>query len=100
MQIVDLRPDDMSAISQVAALTGRGFCDQTGLKRGRTWNRLWREVRKSFAEGHISRVALDEDGAVLEFARWGISQYDGHIWELHPLVVRVIQQRKGIGRAL
>ncbi len=98
MQIVDLRPDDMSAISQVAALLVEGFATN--------WPEAWpnlesalEEVRESFAEGHISRVALDEDGAVLGWIG-GISQYDGHIWELHPLVVRVIQQRKGIGRAL
>ena len=29
-----------------------------------------------------------------------MSQYDGNVWELHPLVVRVSQQGKRIGRAL
>ena len=30
----------------------------------------------------------------------GISQYDGSVWELHPLVVRSEYRRKGIGRTL
>jgi aminoglycoside 6'-N-acetyltransferase I len=98
MQIVDLRPDDMSAIYQVATLLVEGFATN--------WPEAWpnlesalEEVRDSFEADRISRIALDEDGTVLGWIG-GISQYDGHIWELHPLVVRVNQQRKGIGRAL
>ena len=30
----------------------------------------------------------------------GISKYDGHVWELHPLVVAPQHQRHGIGCAL
>ena len=30
----------------------------------------------------------------------GIKQYDGNVWELHPLVVRSDCRGKGIGRAL
>jgi aminoglycoside 6'-N-acetyltransferase I len=98
MQIVDLRPDNMSAISQVAALLVEGFATN--------WPEAWpnltsalEEVRESFETDRISRIALDEDGTVYGWIG-GIRQYDGHIWELHPLVVRVNQQRKGIGRAL
>ena len=57
------------------------------------------EVRASFAVRRISRVARAEDGTVLGWIG-GISQYHGHVWELHPLVVRVSQQGQGIGRAL
>lgn len=98
MYIVDLRPEDTAAISQVAALLVEGFATN--------WPEAWpnlasalEEVQESFAEGRISRVAFDEDGVVLGWID-GMSQYDGHIWELHPLVVRVNQQGKGIGRAL
>ena len=98
MHIVDLRPEDTSTISQVAALLVEGFAIN--------WPEAWpdmesalEEVRESFAEGRISRVALNEDGTV---SGWigGISQYNGYVWELHPLVVRVSQQGKGIGHAL
>jgi aminoglycoside 6'-N-acetyltransferase I len=98
MHIVDLRADNDSAIRQVAALLVEGF--------GTNWPGSWpdlesalEEVRESFAAGRISRVALDEDGTVLGWVA-GISQYRGHVWELHPLVVRVSLQGKGIGRAL
>jgi aminoglycoside 6'-N-acetyltransferase I len=98
MHIVDLRSDDVAAIRQVAALLMEGFATN--------WPEAWpnmesalEEVGESFAAGRISRVALDEEGTVLGWID-GISQYRGHVWELHPLVVRVSQQGKGIGRAL
>jgi aminoglycoside 6'-N-acetyltransferase I len=98
MHIVNLRPDDEEAIRQVAALLVEGFAAN--------WPEAWpdlesalEEVRESFAVGRISLVALDEDGMVLGWIG-GISHYRGHVWELHPLVVRVNQQGKGIGRAL
>src|SRR5213592_2017244 len=98
MRIIDLVSTDESAIQQVAALLVEGFAIN--------WQGAWpdmesavEEVRESFAAGHISRIAVDEDGTVLGWIG-GISQYRGHVWELHPLVVRVSQQRKGIGRAL
>jgi aminoglycoside 6'-N-acetyltransferase I len=98
VQIVDLRADDELAIHQVAALLVEGFAtDFPG-----SWPDLesaLEEVRASFADGRISRVALDEDGTVLGWIG-GISQYRGHVWELHPLVVRVSHRGQGIGCAL
>ena len=98
MHIVDLRSDHKSALHQVATLLVEGFATN--------WPEAWpnmesalEEVRESFAAGRISRVALDEDGTVLGWIG-GINQYRGHVWELHPLVVRVSQQGQGIGRAL
>jgi len=57
------------------------------------------EVHESFGESRISRIAVDERGGVLGWIG-GISQYRGHVWELHPLVVSVAHQGQGIGRAL
>jgi aminoglycoside 6'-N-acetyltransferase I len=98
MEIVDLRAEDESAIQQVAALLVEGFATN--------WPEAWpdldsalEEVRESFGKARISRVARAEDGTVLGWIG-GISQYRGHVWELHPLVVRVSQQGQGIGRAL
>jgi aminoglycoside 6'-N-acetyltransferase I len=98
MHIVDLRADNRVAIHQVAALLVDGFAAN--------WPEAWpdldtarKEVQVSFEAGRISRVACAENGNVLGWIG-GISQYRGHVWELHPLVVRVSQQGKGIGRAL
>ena len=51
------------------------------------------------AVDRILRVALDAEGNV---AGWigGNLQYDGLVWELHPLVVKSDLQGTGIGRAL
>ena len=56
-------------------------------------------MRAAFAAGRISRIAQDEDGTALGWIG-GISQYQGHVWELHPLVVRISHRGQGIGRAL
>jgi aminoglycoside 6'-N-acetyltransferase I len=47
----------------------------------------------------ISRVALDGHGMAVGWIG-AIKHYNGHTWELHPLVVKLDQQRRGIGRAL
>jgi aminoglycoside 6'-N-acetyltransferase I len=98
MHIRDLRPDDAALIHQVAALLVESFREY--------WPDAWptlevalAEVHESFADGRLSRVALDENGALLGWTG-GISQYDGHVWELHPLVVVPAVRRRGIGRAL
>ena len=56
-------------------------------------------VREAMRDGNIMRMALDDAGALLGWIA-GAPQYDGHVWELHPLVVTPDQQRHGIGRAL
>jgi aminoglycoside 6'-N-acetyltransferase I len=57
------------------------------------------EVKESLADDRISRVAVDEFGTVLGWIG-GIQQYSGHVWELHPLMVKKQYQRQGIGRLL
>jgi aminoglycoside 6'-N-acetyltransferase I len=98
MKIIDLTPTDEEAIQQVAALLVAGFKDH--------WPAAWpdrddamEEVNESFGKDRISRVAFDENGKVLGWIG-GISQYEGNVWELHPLVVHPDHHRHGIGRAL
>lgn len=57
------------------------------------------EVRASLAPEHLSRVARDDTGTVLGWIG-AAPQYDGHVWELHPLAVLPARQGQGIGRAL
>ncbi len=94
----DLTADDAPAIEQVAAMLVSGFADH--------WPDAWpdldaarAEVRESFGDGRISRVAVDERETVLGWIG-GIAEYHGRVWELHPLVVRPDRQGQGIGRAL
>ena len=98
MHIVDLHPENETAIEQVAWLLVEGFATH--------WPEAWpdmesalEEVRESFGANRISRIAVDENGTVLGWVG-GISQYRGRVWELHPLVVSIRHQGQGIGRAL
>jgi aminoglycoside 6'-N-acetyltransferase I len=57
------------------------------------------EVLESFSADRISRVAVDADGLVLGWIG-AIREYDGLVWQLHPIVVDETQRRHGVGRAL
>ncbi len=98
MKIIDLHADNKVAIQQIAELLVEAFKEN--------WPEAWpdmdsalSEVGESFEPDRLSRVALADDGTVLGWVG-GIRQYDGHVWELHPLVVRPNRHRQGIGRAL
>lgn len=98
MKIIDLTPDRGDLIEQVARMLVEGFKEH--------WPEAWpdmesarSEVRQSFEEGRISRVAVDESGNAVGWIG-GIPQYDGNVWELHPIVVSGDVRGKGIGRAL
>ncbi|MBD2000800.1 GNAT family N-acetyltransferase [Leptolyngbya sp. FACHB-541] len=98
MQTIDLQPDMEEAIAQTATLLIEGFRQH--------WKTAWTdldsaltEVRESFGEDRINRIAVDQSGKVLGWIG-GIEQYDGKVWELHPLVVDAAHQGQGIGRSL
>lgn len=57
------------------------------------------EVGEMIDPERICRAAVDEAGEVIGWIG-GIPEYDGLVWELHPLVVRPDWQGQGIGRAL
>ena len=96
MEINDLSPNDEEAIAQVARIVVEAFRDHTP-----SWPDLASadaEVRESFAEDRLSRVAR-VDGVVVGWIG-GVREYDGHAWELHPLAVDPARQGEGVGRAL
>jgi aminoglycoside 6'-N-acetyltransferase I len=57
------------------------------------------EIRMILDKGFI-RLALDDEGSTVLGWIGGLPEYDGNVWELHPLVVLPDRQRQGIGRAL
>jgi len=98
MRIIDLSPNDEGSIRQTARLLFEAFKEH--------WPNAWptidaalEEVRESFDDDRISRVALDSDGAILGWIG-AIKMYNGHVWELHPLAVSPRAQGRGVGRAL
>ena len=98
MQIVTLSPDDERAIKQVAKLLIEGFKAHAP----HAWQDMaaaLEEVRESFGEDRISRIALDQSGEIVGWIG-GLSLYDGNVWEIHPLVVKPSRQGTGIGRQL
>ena len=98
MKISDLTPENTPAIEQVAQLLVAGF-RETGSASWRNMGEAIVEVRDSLLPGRISRIAVDEQRVVLGWIG-GIEEYDGNVWELHPLVVRQDCQRQGVGRTL
>lgn len=97
MSIIDLQSGHEKFIAQVAAMLVEAFAHFPD-----TWSTLEEaraEVLESFAPERISRVALDENGDAVGWVG-GIPQYDGNVYELHPLAIKPSHQRQGIGRAL
>jgi aminoglycoside 6'-N-acetyltransferase I len=95
--IVDLPADRGDLLQQTARLLYESFRDVTPAWPDMVSAR--REVSLSLEDGKICRVMLDGDGQV---KGWAGAQphYDGHVWELHPLVVAESQRNKGYGRVL
>jgi aminoglycoside 6'-N-acetyltransferase I len=97
MQITHLNPEDTTAIEQAASILLNCFGH---LPSGYpTLEEALEEVHASFAPDRISRIATDDSGTVLGWIG-GIQQYDGNVWELHPLVVKSDCRGQGIGRSL
>lgn len=98
MQIKTLQKEDEKYILQAAQLLVDGF-------KG-NWPHAWpdleaalEEVYECLSADRICRIAVDENDNVLGWIG-GISQYDGNVWELHPLVVDINHRKKGIGKLL
>lgn len=98
MKIINLDVHNHTMVTQVAEMLVAGFAEH--------WPDAWPELDDALEEieamaqpERISRVAVDADGTALGWIG-GIPEYDGNVWELHPLVVRPDMQGKGIGRAL
>ncbi len=98
IHIIDLPADDAAVHLAIAEMLVVAFAD-TGATAWPDVEAGLAEVREALDPERINRVAVDETGAVLGWVG-GIPQYEGNVWELHPLVVAPAHQRRGIGRAL
>jgi aminoglycoside 6'-N-acetyltransferase I len=98
MQIIDLTAEHDRYVQQAAHLLVIGFREH--------WPNAWPTMDEALAEmqealkpDRVCRAAILDDQVV----GWigGLDGgYDGHVWELHPLVVHPDYQGRGIGRAL
>ncbi len=98
MKIITLTKEHDQLIQQAAQLLVDAFREH--------WAEAWSTLEEGLQEVHemleaerICRAALDDDGNLLGIIG-GIPQYDGHVWELHPLAVQPAAQDKGIGKTL
>lgn len=97
-KIITLSPIDENLIGQAAQLLVDAFREH--------WSEAWttykegmQELQEMLESERICRAAIDDDGNLLGIIG-GIPQYDGHVWELHPIAVQPHLQGQGIGRAL
>jgi GNAT superfamily N-acetyltransferase len=94
MQIISLADATGELGQQAARLLVEGFPGPYGWP---TLERATEEVSNVLSEGFALGAARD---GVLSGWIGGLPQYDGHVCELHPLVVATEQRRRGIGRML
>ena len=96
MQIIPL-PDNENIHRQMAELLVIGF--SVHWNAWETIDEALEEIQMVSKEGFIL-VALDDTGETVLGWIGGLPEYDGNVWELHPMVVRTDYQKQGIGRAL
>jgi aminoglycoside 6'-N-acetyltransferase I len=92
--ITDLALEDDAMQDQATALLVDEFDTPHGWPdMARARDEVARVLREGFARAAV-------DGADLLGWIGGVPEYDGRVWELHPMVVRRTHQRRGIGRSL
>jgi aminoglycoside 6'-N-acetyltransferase I len=94
--IEDLTATDEAHVEAAAWLLHKAFAP---LGAWTTMAEAQQEVAESFGADRISRIAVDDDGTLLGWIG-AIREYDGLVWQLHPIVVDEAQRRRGVGRAL
>lgn len=98
MRIVTVSPDDTDRIEQMARMLTVSF-REVAPTAWTTIGEAHESVREVLHEG-FARAALDDaSGALLGWVG-GLPEYDGNVWELHPLVVDPAAQGQGVGQAL
>ena len=93
LKILDLKQENEIWISQISEMLNDAFDEH----QRNTWKD---EIYKSFDSERISRVVINEETNIVLGWIGGINQYNGKVWELHPLVVKKEYRKKNIGTAL
>ncbi|HHT28629.1 MAG TPA: GNAT family N-acetyltransferase [Firmicutes bacterium] len=96
--ITTLSADNQRMIEQAAGLLVEGF--RTFAPNA--WPNMsiaLEEVHSMLGSDRVCLAAIDAQGTILGWIG-GIRQYEGFVWELHPLIVAEKQRGKGIGTAL
>src|SRR5688500_8455709 len=94
MTIIDLAQSSENTREQAATMLvddfaePRGWPDLASARDG-----VARVISEGFARGAM-------DGEILVGWIGALPEYHGRVWELHPMVVRREQRRRGIGRVL
>jgi aminoglycoside 6'-N-acetyltransferase I len=98
LHICSLVSENEARLKEVAQMLREGF-NECWPDAYPNMESAMQDVRASLDEDRISRVAVTPNG---ELRGWigAAPQYRGHVWELHPLVVKKGYHRQGIGRAL
>jgi aminoglycoside 6'-N-acetyltransferase I len=94
MQIVDLANQSDQVVHHAATLLVEEFDEPRGWP---TVAMAREEVARVVSDGFARAMMAGE--AMLGWVG-GLPEYEGRVWELHPIVVRREQRRRGIGRAL
>jgi aminoglycoside 6'-N-acetyltransferase I len=98
MKIVTLTKGQGHLVQQAAQLLVAAFHAHWA-EAWPTLNEGLQELDEMLEAERICRAALDDNGNLLGVIG-GIPQYDGRVWELHPLAVQPNMQGKGIGKSL
>jgi aminoglycoside 6'-N-acetyltransferase I len=92
--VADLALEPETVREQAAALLVEAFPEPPGWP---TMPEALEEIATVIADG-FARVAIE--GSLVLGWIGGLPEYNGCVWELHPLVVHREYRRRGIGRAL
>ena len=98
MKIITLTKEDESLVQQAAQILMDAFREH--------WPEAWptikdaqQEILEMLDAERICRAVIDDQRKLLGIIG-GIQQYDGHVWELHPLAIQPEMQGRGIGKML
>jgi aminoglycoside 6'-N-acetyltransferase I len=99
MRIIDLANGSLSQRENAARILHEEFNQKRYDFSWSTMDEARVEIDMLCLPEHICRAAIDENEDVMGIVG-GLPEYDGNVWELHPLVVAPHYRSNGVGRVL